>query len=56
VIGDKASDIEFGRNSGATTMLVSQDAMPAAARSAQADYVVRDLREAAVIMQGLSEH
>jgi D-glycero-D-manno-heptose 1,7-bisphosphate phosphatase len=51
VIGDKCSDIELGRNLGAMTMRVS-----ATGRSKQgpcvveADYVVRDLLEAASIL------
>ncbi len=45
VIGDKSSDIELGRNLGATTMLVSEGAR-ASDRFAP-DYVVRDLLEAA---------
>jgi D-glycero-D-manno-heptose 1,7-bisphosphate phosphatase len=52
VIGDKVSDVQFGRNCGATTMLITAD--PASA--APADYRVRDLREAAGVLQQLAEH
>jgi phosphoglycolate phosphatase-like HAD superfamily hydrolase len=56
VIGDKPSDVEFGRNSGAVTLLIDSDPSSARARSARADHVVRDLREAAMIVGALSEH
>jgi D-glycero-D-manno-heptose 1,7-bisphosphate phosphatase len=56
VIGDKPTDVEFGRNSGATTLLIASDPSSARACSARADHVVRDLREAAGIVGGLSEH
>jgi D-glycero-D-manno-heptose 1,7-bisphosphate phosphatase len=56
VIGDKPSDVEFGRNSGATTVLVTADPDSGAARSAHADHRVRDLREAAMIIERLPEH
>jgi D-glycero-D-manno-heptose 1,7-bisphosphate phosphatase len=56
VIGDKASDVEFGRNAGATTMLIAQDPASAHARAMRADYVVRDLSEAAMILKSLPEH
>jgi D-glycero-D-manno-heptose 1,7-bisphosphate phosphatase len=50
VIGDQNSDVEFGRRAGAKTILVnpgaSDDPGPRAA-----DYVVRDLREAATILR-----
>lgn len=49
VIGDKDSDIEFGYRAGALTMLVSQGELTKRA----ADYVVRDLREAATILRTL---
>jgi len=51
VIGDKDSDVEFGRRVGATTMLVTSQTDAADPRLAAADYVVRDLREAAAILQ-----
>jgi D-glycero-D-manno-heptose 1,7-bisphosphate phosphatase len=47
VIGDKASDVEFGRNVGATTMLLGS--------TGEADYLVRDLAQAASILKTLSE-
>ncbi|MFI4869969.1 MAG: D-glycero-alpha-D-manno-heptose-1,7-bisphosphate 7-phosphatase [Steroidobacterales bacterium] len=51
VIGDKRSDVEFGRRAGATTILVSAEAASAAhsraARTDTPDFVVRDLVEAA---------
>jgi D-glycero-D-manno-heptose 1,7-bisphosphate phosphatase len=56
VIGDKPSDVEFGRNSGAVTLLIDSDPSSERARSARADHVVRDLREAAMIVGALSEH
>jgi D-glycero-D-manno-heptose 1,7-bisphosphate phosphatase len=56
VIGDKASDVEFGHNCGATTMLITQDPASGTARAAHADYQVRDLREAAGVLQQLAEH
>jgi D-glycero-D-manno-heptose 1,7-bisphosphate phosphatase len=56
VIGDKQSDMEFGRNSGAMTVLVASDPSSEQARAAHADQVVRDLREAAMIIEGLAEH
>jgi D-glycero-D-manno-heptose 1,7-bisphosphate phosphatase len=49
VIGDKSSDIELGRNLGATTMLVS--ATGRASDDAAPDYVVRDLLEAARLLE-----
>jgi D-glycero-D-manno-heptose 1,7-bisphosphate phosphatase len=49
VIGDKASDIEFGAAVGATTMLIS--AASGAGGAHAADYVVRDLAEAARTLQ-----
>ena len=51
VIGDKNSDIEFGHRAGALTILIDPDGSHAAAQTA--DYVARDLREAAAILQGL---
>lgn len=56
VIGDKVSDVEFGRNCGATTMLISEDPASGSARAAPADYRVRDLREAAGVLQALASH
>jgi D-glycero-D-manno-heptose 1,7-bisphosphate phosphatase len=56
VIGDKSSDVEFGHNSGAITLLIAADPASTQALSSGADHVVRDLREAARIVSGLSEH
>jgi D-glycero-D-manno-heptose 1,7-bisphosphate phosphatase len=56
VIGDKASDVEFGRGAGATTMLIAEDPAAAQVRAARADYVVHDLSEAALILKSLAEH
>jgi len=46
VIGDKETDIEFGRRVGATTVLISQNASAASMR-AQPDFVVANLIDAA---------
>lgn len=51
VIGDKSSDVEFGRRAGATTMLVATNASARDGASVTPDYVVRDLREAAAILR-----
>jgi D-glycero-D-manno-heptose 1,7-bisphosphate phosphatase len=53
VIGDKASDIEFGYNAGATTMLIaaSQFTAQTQAGGVRPDYVVRDLSEAAELLR-----
>jgi D-glycero-D-manno-heptose 1,7-bisphosphate phosphatase len=51
VIGDKDSDIEFGHRAGALTMLVARGESKYTSRAA--DYVVRDLREAATILRTL---
>ncbi len=50
VIGDKSSDIELGRNLGALTMLVSQTGRSRDQNPVTADYVVRNLLEAAQIL------
>jgi D-glycero-D-manno-heptose 1,7-bisphosphate phosphatase len=50
VIGDKASDVEFGRRAGALTMLIGNPESPLAS-SATPDYVVGNLQEAADIMR-----
>ena len=47
VIGDKSSDIEFGRRVGALTMLVSASGLSSDGKPSGADFVVGDLREAA---------
>jgi len=51
VIGDKGSDVEFGRRAGATTMLVAASGSSGDFTSIAPDYVVRDLRDAAAILQ-----
>jgi D-glycero-D-manno-heptose 1,7-bisphosphate phosphatase len=56
VIGDKTSDIEFGRRCGAATMLIVEDPADPRARSTGADHLVRNLLEAAMILQQESEH
>jgi D-glycero-D-manno-heptose 1,7-bisphosphate phosphatase len=56
VIGDKSSDVEFGRSCGAVTVLIDLDPTSERARSSHADHVVPDLREAARIVSALSEH
>jgi D-glycero-D-manno-heptose 1,7-bisphosphate phosphatase len=50
VIGDKSSDIELGRNLKSMTMLVSETGRTRDGSPATADYVVRDLLEAARIL------
>ncbi len=50
VIGDKSSDVELGKRVGATTMLVSASAAASDGKPAHPDYVVRDLIEAARII------
>jgi D-glycero-D-manno-heptose 1,7-bisphosphate phosphatase len=49
VIGDKDSDIEFGRRAGATTMLVSQPGSRSAASPAP-DFIVENLSAAADVI------
>jgi histidinol-phosphate phosphatase family protein len=55
VIGDKASDIEMGRNVGATTLLVctGYGAQVAADGTARPDYVVNDLWAATEVIEKL---
>lgn len=58
VIGDKPTDIEFGRRAGATTMLLSPTGAPGAAGAPAAgrtvaDFVVPDLEDAARRIHGL---
>jgi phosphoglycolate phosphatase-like HAD superfamily hydrolase len=50
VIGDKSSDIELGKRVGATTILVSSGSGASDGKPAHPDYVVRDLLEAARII------
>jgi D-glycero-D-manno-heptose 1,7-bisphosphate phosphatase len=52
VIGDQNSDVEFGRRAGAMTILVDSGALNEPGPQS-ADYVVRDLREAATILRTL---
>ena len=51
VIGDKRSDVEFGKRVGAVTMLVSAGRSSGEPDSAAADYVVRDLQQAAAVLR-----
>jgi D-glycero-D-manno-heptose 1,7-bisphosphate phosphatase len=48
VIGDKESDVEFGRRAGATTMLIGKRGSPAP--STAPDYIVENLQQAADII------
>lgn len=50
VIGDKDSDIEFGRRAGAVTMLVGNPESRTSTAAAP-DYIVANLNDAADIMQ-----
>jgi D-glycero-D-manno-heptose 1,7-bisphosphate phosphatase len=52
VIGDKDSDVEFGRRAGALTMLIAKPGSPEASTTG-ADYVVGNLNEAADILSRL---
>lgn len=54
VIGDKSCDVELGRSVGALTMLVSQNGAASDGARTDADYVVRDLLEAARILEAPS--
>jgi D-glycero-D-manno-heptose 1,7-bisphosphate phosphatase len=55
MIGDKASDIELGRNVGAVSVLVrtGYGAQWALDRQLQADYIVDELPAAAIIIERL---
>jgi D-glycero-D-manno-heptose 1,7-bisphosphate phosphatase len=53
VIGDKSSDIELGRRVQALTMLVSATGRASDGPGPAPDYVVRDLLEAAEIVENL---
>jgi len=55
VIGDKASDLEMGRRTGSTTLLVrtGYGTEVAAGGNVSADFVVDDLREAARVIERL---
>lgn len=50
VIGDKSSDVEFGKRVGATTILVVPGSAASDGKPAPADYVVQDLTQAARII------
>ena len=50
VIGDKPSDVEFGRRVGALTMLIAAQERLDASPSSCPDHVVRDLRDAASVL------
>ena len=54
MIGDKESDIEFGRRVGATTVLIAADASAARVRT-QADIIAPNLMEAAKAVAALRE-
>jgi histidinol-phosphate phosphatase family protein len=55
VIGDKACDIDLGRNAGATTILVQTGygSRPAIQKLTSPDYVARNVQDAARIIAGL---
>lgn len=53
VIGDKSSDVQLGQRLGALTMLVSADGTARDGLPASPDYVIRDLTEAARIIEAL---
>ncbi len=55
VIGDKSSDIELGRRVGATTILVSTGTSASDGQPVEPDHIVRDLLEAARIIERLRE-
>jgi D-glycero-D-manno-heptose 1,7-bisphosphate phosphatase len=48
VIGDKDSDVEFGKRAGALTMLIA--ASEAAGHVSTPDYLVNDLQQAAAVL------
>jgi D-glycero-D-manno-heptose 1,7-bisphosphate phosphatase len=54
MIGDKESDIEFGRRAGATTILIAAEGSAARVRT-QADIIAPNLMEAARAITALSE-
>lgn len=49
VIGDKDSDVEFGKRAGALTMLIA--ARDAAGHGSTPDYLVNDLQQAAAVLR-----
>jgi len=50
VIGDKISDVELGKNLGATTVLICETGHPGDGKRITADHVVHDLLEAARLL------
>jgi D-glycero-D-manno-heptose 1,7-bisphosphate phosphatase len=50
VIGDQSGDIELGRRVGAITMLISENGLASDGKPIKADFVVRDLLEAARVI------
>lgn len=56
VIGDKASDIEFGRDAGATTILIASEQDNTIWRNVTPDFVMADLAGAASVIQRLQSH
>jgi histidinol-phosphate phosphatase family protein len=52
VVGDKLSDVEFGRRAGATTVLIAKK-MPEISDVSKPDYVVTNLVEAGQVIAGL---
>jgi D-glycero-D-manno-heptose 1,7-bisphosphate phosphatase len=52
VIGDKESDVEFGRRAGGVTILIANSGVPV---STAADHVAKNLREAAEIISQMSQ-
>lgn len=51
VIGDKRSDVEFGKRVGAMTMLVATGSSSGEPDTIAPDYVVPDLRQAAAVLR-----
>ena len=53
VIGDRSSDVEFGRRAGAATLLISGNGLSSDGETSAADHVVADLRAAALLLPTL---
>ena len=53
VIGDRSSDVEFGRRAGAATLLISSNGLSSDGETSTADHVVADLRAAALLLPTL---
>ena len=51
VIGDQDSDVEFGKRAGAVTILVAAGNSTTAPAANAADYIVRDLQQAAAVLR-----